>query len=167
MISITVLSIFIRHSGDKTEEEQLFEWIERARHSKTSKITNHEHASFPRNLYDWVFFLIRFLTLRSSTEEISRWKLKVLHRGKKKAWIERNWNIECRFSENNAIFSISKFGLKFLNLKLQSSNDERSNINSDLCCTIHVQINHLFYQLQMMMKMTIRAIVVNWTYISF
>ena len=38
--------------GDKTEEERLFEWIERARHTKTPKITNHEHVTVPGNLYD-------------------------------------------------------------------------------------------------------------------
>ena len=113
---LLILRFLIRHPGDKIEEEHLFAWNESARHSKTSMIINHEHTSFPRHLYDWVFFFLKIRSLTRDALKSSESKLKnfghrlkkfpdenwsVIHHGEKekKSWIERNSNIECRFSE--------------------------------------------------------------------
>ena len=173
---LLTLRFLIRHPGDKIEEGHLFEWIESVRRTKTSMIINHEHTSFPRHLYDLVFFFenmishtwelivfrIKIEELRSSTEEIFKWKLKMIHRRKKKSWIERTWNIEYRSAEEWHQFLVFQNWIEsswISNCNWLS--DDRSNISSVLCCTIHAELNHSFFQLQMMMKMIMHIIVEN------
>ena len=92
---LLILRFLICYPGDNTEEERLFEWIERARLMKSVKMLHHEHVSFPINLYDGVFFentishvwglkvfRIEHEERHSSTEEIFKWKLKMIHRRK-------------------------------------------------------------------------------------
>ena len=105
--------------------------------------------------------LIFLKDLRSSTEEIFKWKLKNYSSKKKVA----NWTkLKYWMSLRRGIQQISVFQ-KWIECSwisnCNSLNDERSNISIVFCCTFHVELNHSFYQIQMIMKMIMNAFVEN------
>ena len=103
--------------------------------------------------WDLINFRIELKELRLSTKEIFKWKLKNDSQRKKsrelneigmrqilvfQIWIESSWISKCNWLS-----------------------DERSNISIVSCCTIRAELNHSFFQLQMMMKMIMNNVVEN------
>ena len=156
-----IVIFLIRNQRGKAEEQQLLNGLKEhdfRRHQDEKKWV----------LYDWVFFWMCDLSY------VSSYNLSIAHRLKKFPdeywkWIKKkrkvNWTeLKYWISLRRGMtpnFSFSNLNWKFLDLKLRSLSDERSNISIVLCCTFHVEINHSFYQLQMMMKMIMNAIVEN------
>ena len=145
------------HPEDKIEEERFREWTT-TRLTKTPKMTNHGHTSFPRNLHDWFFFEIRSLTREIFQLLISDF-LNFAHRQKELLEIElsitTSWigNIEYHIVKEQKNDSVWTLNREILNFRFLSLNDERSNRNMDLNWTIHVEMNHSYYHLEMMMIM--------------
>ena len=153
----------IRHPEDKTEEERFREWTTRARQTKTPKMTNHGYTSFSRNLHDSVFFFfsiyalsnVRFSRFQNRTCRTSlidrrscRWKL-ISNSCVTKSIV--NWSIEYRIVKEQNNDSVWNLNREILSFRFLSLNDYGTNRNINLNWTIHVEINHSCYQLEMMM----------------